>query len=294
MVTAPHPCDLPELPEAAAGMLQGSGRSSQDAQKGPCIPHSSWDETLECCWRLPGVLCPPSEGPNRAEGKDSPNVLPWGHRRQGHCATSASIPKFHLGSEGSSSLRGLSPAPSVLGVPLKVAPGEGSSGGRLPLRLPPLPGAFHPEGFKALGKPHGRAARAKRDRGESETRHPPTPRGAGAVSDVRGAPGEARMKGAGGGRASAGLQAPAPALGPRLGPGFFLTYFPTLPWHRLCPARRGKESPGAKGGFTRGVPDLVPRHQIQPKAGRDQLPAQGDIPVPTIPNQPSWLRGWAL
>lgn len=55
---------------------------------------------------------------------------------------------------------------------MKVAPGEGAPGGRLPLCLV---GAFHPEPFKAPGKPPGRAVGAAPGRGESETRHPRLP-----------------------------------------------------------------------------------------------------------------------
>lgn len=76
-----------------------------------------------------------------------------------------SIPKFHL----SSAARGLIPAPSISGGPT-----EGRSLERV-LQL--SPGAFHPESFKALGKPLGRAAGAIGDRGESETRLPPSPGG---------------------------------------------------------------------------------------------------------------------
>lgn len=116
------------------------------------------------------------------------------------------------------------------------------------------------------------------------------------------------MKGAGGGRASAGLQPPAPALAPCVGPGFFLTYFPTCPGTGCArPVGEGK-APGQprvrqRGGGTGGMPDLgvrVPLHQIQalgciPKAGapsrRDRFLAQGDVPVPAIPNHPGWLPG---
>lgn len=88
------------------------------------------------------------------------------------------------------------------------------------------------------------------------------------------------MKGAGGGRASAGLQAPAPALAPRVGPGFFLTYFPTCPGTGCArPVGEGK-APGQprvrqRGGGTGGdaglggpgPPTPNPSPRVHPQSG---------------------------
>lgn len=175
-MTAPHPVTS----RSCKGPRLGRSRAREGAQgmlgKDPAsrIPAGMrrWNAS-GCCWRVPGAPCHPPRTQTKLRGRRVPMSC-TGAGTQSHKRLHPPIPPRQ---EGQLLTSGSQPNPLSAG-----GPGEGGTRGRslaegrpLPLRPQPWPGAFHPEGFKALGRPRGRAAGATRDRGESETRHPRLP-----------------------------------------------------------------------------------------------------------------------
>lgn len=270
----------PQLEEdVAQEMLQCLGRRSQDAQAGPCILLGG-DVGMHLLCVAGGVLgvptssLTPTEDPNQAEGKDSPDVLHWGHQpghgaafpsalahccipspRWGRCPSTGSqggfgfaaplpsqavdtgmatvsqrVPQTHPsphntpGKEGAARFRVLihPPSPPSPGMLMSAAAGEGVPGGGCSHCTPSLSSA----GFQSTGKAAEGAAGAG---GTGVRARRGSPRLPGAVPGVGEASGGLWMKG--GGRAAAGLQAPAPALRTACGARVFPDLLCYLPAH---------------------------------------------------------------